>query len=80
MKKLKVMALLCAAVGMCWICKPKERKPEFNEIQMRNIEALAGDESGGKPYDCLIRGSIKCPDGDYVKYIIYKHDGETSLY
>lgn len=47
-------------LGVWAVSERNQPKQEPDELLLRNIEALAGNETG-KPYHCHGSGEVKCP-------------------
>ncbi|WP_289004197.1 NVEALA domain-containing protein [Parabacteroides sp.] len=48
----------------------KENKMDVSDIALDNIEALAAGEGGIGKWHCLGSGSLDCPNGTKVEFIV----------
>lgn len=71
MKKVGLL-FVAALVAAMIIEKVSSQEEVANELLMSNIEALAAGEGEWHYAYCLGSGSVKCPDGTYVEYVIGK--------
>lgn len=77
MKTFKLWALLSAVSGVTLLNIPNA-VPVYGDASLENIEALANGENEGELTYCEREGSVKCTDGGYAEYVIYRLD--NSLY
>lgn len=77
MKTFKLWVLLSAVSGVTLLNIPNAA-PAYGDVSIENIEALANDENDGELTYCKREGSVKCTDGGYAKYVIYRLN--NSLY
>lgn len=65
--KIKLVSIICvcAFVLLSYLCFSKQ---ELRSITSENIEALADSSMGD--YWCLGRGSVECPTGHKVEYMV----------
>lgn len=79
MQKIKLFMLLSIVLGVIVASKSQKEFTVHNEVILENVEALASDERPTTG-DCFNVGSILCPDGQYVQYMMYNLEDEHLLY
>ncbi len=79
MQKIKLLMLFSTVLGVIVVSKSQKGFTVHNEVVLENVEALASDERPTTG-DCFNIGSILCPNGKYVQYMICNLEDEHSLY
>lgn len=79
MQKIKLLMLFSTVLGVIVVSKSQKGFTVHNEVVLENVEALASNEKLTTG-DCFNVGSLLCPDGKYVQYIICNLEDEHSLY
>ncbi|WP_304250984.1 NVEALA domain-containing protein [Parabacteroides gordonii] len=64
--KVTVMGILLAG----GIYLMEEKNTSLSDVVLENIEALAAGEGGTSMWFCRGSGSLDCPNGTKVKYIV----------
>ena len=64
--KVTVMGILLAG----GIYLMEEKSTPLSDVALENIEALAAGEGGTSMWFCRGTGSLDCPSGNKVKYIV----------